>query len=116
MLRDVPKPCGTPLIWRSEDREPLKGLTIWPDHMARRMDVKRWLAEEIVDYGVMRVVLGLEPRSATQPRRRSNSRRRRRYRGMSPKKGDGRGIVSDSSNGAVLHASVKDVFRFGILS
>ena len=35
---------------------------------------------------------------------------------MSSENGDGLGIVGDSSDGAALHASVKDSFRFGILS
>jgi hypothetical protein len=67
MLSTVPKPAGTPLISRIEDRELHRGLIIWPDHTARRMDVKYWLAEAITDYAVMRSVLGLEPRPASEP-------------------------------------------------
>jgi hypothetical protein len=67
ILYPVPKPCGTPLVRKTDDRELPRGLTILPDHTARRMDVKPWLAEDIVDYGVMRAVLGLEPRPANQP-------------------------------------------------
>ena len=59
MIYPVPKPCGTPLVCKKEDRELHRGLTIWPDHMARRMDVKPWLAEDITDYAVMRVSPGV---------------------------------------------------------
>jgi hypothetical protein len=65
-LSTVPRPLGTPLVYKSEDRGLPRGLTIWPDHMARRMDVKPWLAEDITDYAVMRSVLGLAPRPATE--------------------------------------------------
>jgi hypothetical protein len=60
MLGPIVKPCGTPRVWEKEEGLP-RGLTILPDHTARRTDVKYWLAEEITDYAVMRSVLGLKP-------------------------------------------------------
>ncbi len=49
----IPLPCGTALIWKPENNSLPKGLTIWPDHMAHRMDVKPGSAEDITDYAVM---------------------------------------------------------------
>jgi hypothetical protein len=68
----IPKPCGVPRVWKEAEEELPRGLTIWPDHTARRMDVKPWLAEDITDYAVMRSVLGLQSRPTTQPEPQKN--------------------------------------------
>jgi hypothetical protein len=67
ILYSVPKPCGTPRISKTGDRQLEKGLDIGPDLVAHRLDVKPAYAEGITDYEVMRSALELPPRIANEP-------------------------------------------------
>ena len=61
-----PDPDGSILIVKLRDDGLPEGIMIGPDHVAHRLDVKPWLAEDISDYAMMRAILELQPRSATQ--------------------------------------------------